>query len=201
MRTKGGEFPPQVQRLRDLVNEIQKARPSLDNKKMAKQLGYSSVNFSRVLNAKRGISDRFIQRFCREYDVDPDYLRMITDEPWRSRKAPTGQEQTPKERDESIPRDIKMAIEVLESGTDFAVSLRKSIHSLHDAITMQHEYASLLQNLGAKNTELENRIAHLEQMVRDLSPPPNFPGSPGLAKGSRGPGQRQKKSGNASPSE
>lgn len=155
MRKKDDDFHPQVQRLRDLVDKIQKEMPSLNDKKMAKQLGYSAVNFSRVLNERRGISDRFIQRFSREYGVDPDYLRMTADAPWLGRKpvsaAPSDQQEV------SIPQDIKMAIEVLESGTHFAEALRTDIHCFHRATILQREYGKLLAGLKTKRGDIKNR--------------------------------------------
>lgn len=149
-------FSRQTQRLRDTVEMIKRARPSLNNKLIARQIGYSEVGLSRVLNEERGISERLILRLSHEYGVNPDYLRMLADDPWPAGHA--APEPQAGSGETSLAQDIRWSIEVLESNTPFASALQQSIRGYHHALETLRERDRAIEensNLRAQAQELE----------------------------------------------
>ncbi len=149
-------FSRQTQRLRDTVEMIKRARPSLNNKLIARQIGYSEVGLSRVLNEERGISERLILRLSHEYGVNPDYLRMLADDPWPAGHA--APEPQAGSGETSLAQDIRWTIEVLESNTPFASALQQSIRGYHHALETLRERDRAIEenfNLRAQAQELE----------------------------------------------
>jgi len=152
-------FSRQTQRLRDTVEMIKRARPSLNNKLIARQIGYSEVGLSRVLNEERGISERLILRLSHEYGVNPDYLRMLADDPWPAGHA--APEPQAGSGETSLAQDIRWSIEVLESNTPFASALQQSIRGYHHALeTLRERDRAIEENssLRAQAQELEREI-------------------------------------------
>ena len=149
-------FSRQTQRLRDTVELVKRARPSLNNKLIARQIGYSEVGLSRVLNEERGISERLILRLSHEYGVNPDYLRMLADDPWPAGHA--APEPQAGSGETSLAQDIRWTIEVLESNTPFASALQQSIRGYHHALETLRERDRAIEensNLRAQAQELE----------------------------------------------